>query len=273
MTIRKLSAFAAALILAATVLAAGSAPAQSSVRTAAVPLPPLTGHVRLMLAGDSTAKGYPIGCGDGTFYGERAVLGDWLTRIGGKDVEFVGGVTNSCGAPWNHTEGRDGETIFHLATTIGGYLTARPAEILILRVGVNDATSWSNWHSAEQMAADYTQLINAARAAAPNVRIIASEVIPPDGNVSTDLAKASVTARRFNAMLPALVAPYGDAVHIAHNGKITPVWLADGLHPNGNGYVGLAWILMQQPDAVWPWLSADPPPATKPWDVVLDPWR
>lgn len=269
MTIRKLSAFAAATILAVTALVAGSAPAQSSVP----PLPPLTGHVRLMLAGDSTAMGYPIACGDGTFYGERAVLGDWLTRVGTRDVEFVGGVTNSCGLPYNHTEGRAGETIFHLADVIGGYLTARPAEVLILRVGVNDATSWSNWHTAEQMAVDYTRLIDNARAARPTIRILASEIIPPDGAVSADLAKASVTARKFNALLPAIVAPYGDAVHVGKFGRITPVWLTDGLHPTGQGYVGIAWIIMGQPDGIWPWLSADPPPATKPWDVVLDPWR
>jgi GDSL-like lipase/acylhydrolase family protein len=262
--------------LAATVLFAvhteSTPQSVHSTLSASLPLPPLTGHVKLMLAGDSTAQGYPIACGDGTFYGERAVLGDWFVKIG-KDVEFVGGVTNSCGAPWNHTEGRAGETIFHLADTIGGYLTARPAEVLILRVGVNDATSWSGWHTAEQMAIDYTRLIDNARLARPTIRIVASEIIPPDGAVSADLAKASVTARKFNALLPAIVAPYGDSVHIVHNGKITPVWLTDGLHPTGQGYVGLAWFLIEQPDGLWPWLSADPPPALRPWDVVLDPWR
>jgi hypothetical protein len=271
---RKLRAALTVLLLLAVAMLTGSAQAQSSVPVAlASALPPVTGHVRLMIAGDSTAQGYPIACGDGTFFGERAVLGDWLTRVGGRDVEFVGGVTNSCGLPYNHTEGRAGETIFHLADVIGGYLTARPAEVLILRVGVNDATSWSGWHTAEQMAVDYTRLIDNARAARPTIRVLASEIIPPDGAVSADLARASVTARKFNALLPAIVAPYGDSVHIVHNGKITPVWMVDGLHPTGQGYVGLAWFLMQQPDALWPWLSADPPPATKPWDVVLDPWR
>ena len=247
---------------------AGSASAQP-----VGPLPPLTGHIRLMIAGDSTAAGVPVGCGDGTFFGERAVLGDWLNRVGGRDVEFVGSVAAGCGQPYHRTEGRPGETIAHLADAIGGYLAANPANVLVLRVGVNDATSWSNWRSAEQMAVDYVRLLDAARAQQPGIRILASEIIPPDGAVSADLARASVTARRFNAMLPGIVAPYGDAVHIVHNGMITPVWLADGLHPTGQGYVGIAWIMMQQPDGLWPWLSPDPPPATKPWDVVLDPWR
>ncbi len=259
------------LALAGSLLA-GSVPVHATQAVQAS-VPPLTGHVRIMIAGDSTASGYPIRCADGTTYGERQVLGDWLVRDAGRDVGFVGSQASSCAAPYNRHEGRPGETIFHLADTIGGYLAANPADVLILRVGVNDATSWSNWHSAETMAADYIRLVDNARAAHPGIRILASQIIPPNGSANVDLSRASVTARRFNAMLPGILAPYGDAVHIGQFGKITPVWLVDNLHPTGQGYVGIAWILIEQPDGMWPWLSADPPPALQPWDVVLDPWR
>lgn len=261
-----------ALLLLTTAFAAGSVSAQPSG-----PLPPLTGHVRLMVAGDSTAAGYPILCGDGTPFGERQVLGDWLTRDAGLDVQFVGSQASSCAQPYHRHEGHSAWTIGMLADNIAGFLSAHPAEILVLRIGVNDATSWSNWRSAEQMAVDYQRLIANARAQIPTIRILAGEIIPPDGSVQTayprDLARAGVTARRFNAMLPTIIAPYGDAVHVGEFGRITPARLADGLHPNPYGYVDIAWIMMQQPDGLWPWLSADPPPATKPWDVVLDPWR
>lgn len=264
----KVRAAVAALILAPVAILSAA-----SVRATDNPLPVLPGPIRIMIAGDSTAAGVPVGCGDGTWYGERSVLGSWLHDVGGIDIEMVGSQVSGCGQPWNHHEGRPGDTIVNLAAHIAGYLQATPADILILRVGVNDATSWSGWRTAQQMAADYTTLIETARAQSPGIRILASEIIPPDGAVSADLARASVTARKFNKLLPGIAAPYGDSVHIAHTGMITPLWLADGLHPSGQGYVGIAWIMMQQPDALWPWLSADPPPATKPWDVPLDPWR
>lgn len=257
-----------ALLLTAAALAGGSASAQPSG-----PLPPLSGHVRLMIAGDSIAEGYPISCGDGTFWGHRLALGDWVTIVGSKDVGFVGGRVASCALPYNHHESRGGETIGHLADTIGGLLAASPADILVLIVGVNDAKASGGFRSAEQMAADYQRLIANARAQIPAIRILASEIIPPNGSLNAEFARASVTARKFNLMLPNLVAPYGDAVHIGQLGKMTTSLLGDGLHPSGEGYIVLAWILVHQPDGLWPWLSSDPPPATDAGKILLDPWR
>jgi hypothetical protein len=235
---------------------------------------PLTGHVRIMIAGDSIAAGVPVGCGGGTYIGERQVLGDWLTRVAGLDVEFVGSVAATCGAPFHRSEGWPTETIRGLANRIGGMLAASPAEILILRVGVNDATDWSGFRTAEQMATDYRRLIDNARSARPGIRILAGEIIPPEGAVSPALARASVTSREFNAMLPGIAADYAGAVRVAEFGRITAARLSpDGLHPNPFGYVDMAWILMEQPDGLWSWLSNRPPPATRPWDIVQDPWR
>jgi len=234
-------------------------------------LQPLTGSVRIMFVGDSTASGQPVACGDGSHYGDRQVLGDWLSRVGGVDVHFVGSWASSCGAPWNRHQGLGGETIVGLTGKIRGYLAVNPADILILRIGVNDATSTSGWKSAVQMAADYALLLDAARAQSPTIRIIASEIIPPDGGTNADLARASVTAQEFNSMLPVIVAPYGDSVHIVHNGIISPIWLADGLHPSGEGYVGMSWFLTQQPGGLWPWVSDRPAPRTKPWGLVTVP--
>lgn len=255
-------------MLAAGVLAGGSTAAQPSG-----PLPPLSGHVRLMIAGDSIAEGYPISCGDNTFWGERLALGDWVTIVGGKDVGFVGSRVSSCAAPYNHHEGRGGETIAHLADTIGGLLAATPADILVLIVGVNDAKASGGYRSAQQMADDYQRLISNARAQIPNIRILACEVIPPNGSLAAEFARASVTARKFNLLLPQVVAPYGDAVHVARFGMLTTSWLGDGLHPNGDGYIALAWIMVHQPNGIWPWLSSDPPPATDAGKILLDPWR
>lgn len=262
------------LVLAVGVTVGGSVSAQP-----AGPLPVLTGHVRLMIAGDSTAAGIPVACPDGAPFGDRWTLGHWLTLAAGLDVEFVGSLNASCAAPFGHSEGRGGETIFHLADTIGGYLAANPADVLILRVGVNDATSTSGWHTAQQMSVDYLRLIDNARAARPGIRIGASEVIPPEPMATTDpviradLRKASVTAQEFNALLRATVAPYGDSVRVVEIGRITPLLLADGLHPSGPGYDGIAYAQVRQPDGIYRFMSDRPAPAVKLSGVPLDPWR
>lgn len=261
-----------AVLLVFAALAGGSVSAQPSG-----PLPVLTGHVRIMETGDSTSAGYPVTCADGTPFGDRWTLGNWLTTAAGLDVEFVGSQVSNCAAPYGHHEGHATWTIRDVADHIGGFLAAHPAEIVVLRVGVNDASSWSNFRTAEQMIADYARLIDNARAQIPTIRIAASEVIPPNGMTASgpyrDLARASITARRFNALLRALAATYGDSVHVIETGRVTPARLGDGLHPDQNGYCDIAWIEMQQPDGLWPWLSADPPPAVTPCNSALDPWR
>lgn len=270
--LRAVSAVVLALAIGAAV--AGSVAAQPSG-----PLPALTGHVRIMIAGDSTAAGIPTVCPDGSPFGDRWTLGHWLRDAAGLDVEFVGSQVATCAAPFGRSEGHSGWTIGMLADNIGAFLTASPADILILRVGVNDATSTSGWHSAAQMSADYLRLINNARAAIPTIRIGASEVIPPEPMATTnpvvraDLAKASVTAREFNRGLRGIVAPYGDAVHALEIGRITPLLLADGLHPSGQGYDAIAYIQMQQSDGIRPWLSDRDLPVVKLPGVAFDPWR
>lgn len=226
-----------------------------------------------MLAGDSIAEGYPIGCGDGTYWGDRLALGDWLTKVGGLDVEFVGSRASSCAQPYHRHEGRGGETIFNLAGTIAGYLRMNPADVLILRVGVNDAKASGGYRSAEQLAADYVRLLDAARAQVPTIKILASEVIPPNGSLSPEFARASVTARRFNELLPQVVAPYRDEVKIGRLGLLTTALLGDGLHPSGDGYIAAAWFTFHDPSGICSWLFDGPPPATDAGKILVDPWR
>lgn len=239
------------------VLLAGSA-ASATVPSAAVSAP---GPVRIMIAGDSIAAGFPLSCPDGTMFGDHGAFRDWVA-LSGVNAVYVGSQQSTCYASDVHHEGYPGWTIGQLADNIAGLLAANPADVLILRVGVNDAKASGGFRSAEQMAADYTRLIEAARAQSPAIRILAGEVIGPNASVNTEFARASITAAKFNRLLPTIVAPYGDAVHIGRNSLITTRGLGDGLHPSTDGYLALAWITIHQPDGIWPWLSADPPAAT-----------
>lgn len=264
---------AVVLLLTAGILAGSPVAAQPSG------LPVLAAHIRIMIAGDSTAVGIPVVCPDGSPFGDRWTLGHWLRDAAGLDFEFVGSVNASCAAPFGRSEGHSGWTIGMLADNISAFLAANSADILILRVGVNDATSTSGWHTAQQMSVDYLRLIDNARAARPGIRIGASEVIPPEPMATTDpviradLRKASVTAQEFNATLRATVAPYGDSVRVVEIGRITPLLLADGLHPSGDGYDAIAYMQMRDPEGVYRFMSDRPAPRVKLKGLLFDPWR
>lgn len=252
------------VVLTATVgtaVQSHQAPPASVAVSAAQTLPPLEGPVEIMVTGDSIAAGFPNVCPDGTPFGDRWALGDWF-KVAKLDVRFVGSVQSSCVVPYNRYEARSGETIRGLADRIGGYLAANPADILIVRVGVNDATSHSQWRTAAQMSADMLRLIDNARAQIPTIRILVSKIISPNGSRSDDLARASVTVQEFNLGLRQLVAPYGDAVHIGEFDMIATGPLGDGLHPNNDGYFLIAYVTYNQPDGVAPWLSSRPLPRT-----------
>jgi hypothetical protein len=237
------------LVLAAAMLLGTPVVSQAST----VPLPVLTGNVAVMLAGDSTAGGMGASCQDGTSFGDRWAFGEWLKVNSGFQFTLVGSQSATCHQPYQRHEGHGGFTIRQLADNIGGYLANNPAQILILRVGVNDA---NQGRTAAQMAADYRDLIDNARTAIPAVRIVASEIMGPNGSVSQQFADASVTAKEFNEALPALTAPYGDAVRIAHLGWCTGNCLGDGLHENVVGYLFAAAADI---DAMWQgWCSLRP---------------
>ena len=270
------------LVLAVIGVLLTAAPATTASDTvAAQSLPVLTGTVRIMIAGDSIAGGFPLSCPDGTSFGDHGAFRDWLA-LSNVSVTFVGSQRATCYASEVRHEGHGGWTIGMLADGahgvpgIAGMLARTPADILILRVGVNDAKASGGYRSAEQMIVDYRRLIDNARAQMPNIRILASEVIPPNGSRNQEFARASITARKFNAALPALAESYGDSVHIGRNSLLTTHNLGDGLHPSTDGYLAMAWITVNQPDGIWPWLSVDPPAATDTGtQLLIDPfaWR
>lgn len=256
---RRLLANACAAVLLFTL----AAPAGSQGQTA-TQLPVLTGTVRIVEAGDSVAGGMGLECG------RRWAMRDWINANPGVHVDFVGSQTSACTHPGaDRHEGHGGATIADTASHIAGYLAANPADILILTVGVNDTKASGGYRSAAQMAADYTQLLLNARTAAPNIRILASEVIAPNASKGgAEYAAAGITAQEFNALLPALAAPYGDYVRIAHNGRFV-LDQNDGLHPDVVVYLLMAWYNLRE---IWSWLSTRPPAATDAGVLRYDPF-
>lgn len=228
-------------------------------------LPVLTGNVRIMEAGDSIAGGMNVVCG------RRWAMRDWINVNAGVHVDFVGSqVESACQHPGaDRHEGHGGFTIAQLTASIAGYLVANPCEILILTVGVNDCKASGGYRTAAQMIADYRQLLLTARAQSPSIRILASEVIPPNGSINAEYAAASITAQEFNALLPGLVAEFpADTVRIARNGRFI-LDTNDGLHPDIVVYLLMAWYNIRE---IWSWLSTRPPAATSAGVLRYDPY-
>lgn len=227
-------------------------------------LPVLTGTVKIMEAGDSIAGGRGVTCG------RRWAMRDWMNTSPGVHVEFVGSqVEAACGHPGaDRHEGYGGATIADTAANIAARLAANPCEILILTVGVNDCKESGGYKTAAQMINAYAALLDAVRAAAPNTRILASEVIPPNGSLSAEFARASITAQKFNPLLSALVTSYGDGVRLGRNGRFI-LNREDGLHPDIVVYLLMAWYNMRE---IWSWLSDDPPAATDAGVLRFDPY-
>jgi hypothetical protein len=218
-----------------------------------------------MEAGDSIAGGKNVVCG------RRWAMRDWVNVNAGVHVDFVGSqVESACQHPGaDRHEGHGGFTIRNLADNIAGYLAANPAEIVILTVGVNDCKASGGYRTAAQMIADYRDLITRARAALPAVRILASEVIPPNGSMNAEYATASITAQEFNALLPALAAEFPpDTVRVARNGRFI-LDTNDGLHPDIVVYLLMAWYNIRE---IWSWLSTRPPAATAAGVLRYDPY-
>lgn len=228
-------------------------------------LPVLIGNVRIMEAGDSIAGGHGVTCG------RRRAMRDWINVNPGVHVDFVGSqVDGACaftGA--NRHEGHGGFTIRNLADNIAEYLAANPAEIVILTVGVNDCKASGGFRTATQMIADYRDLITKTRLASPAVRILACEVIPPNGSMNAEYAAASITAQEFNALLPQLTAEFPpDTVRIGRNGRFI-LDQNDGLHPDIVVYLLAAWYNLRE---IWSWLSTRPPAATDAGILRYDPF-
>lgn len=259
---RRVRVSAGVLVSVVALMAACSAAAPGKPRTGFFRLPAsvLNGPQRLMMVGDSTTQAGS--CGDG----DRYALGEWLTKVAGKSVQFVGSVTVGCHQPYNHCECYPGRDIPYMINGVESWLANAQPSIVILRVGINDLGDWGGGgnRTAQQALSDMVTLVAKIRALSSNVRIVVDELFETNGSVSAALARASVKARQFNQGLGKALEPFGDYVRIGRTSELTTRWLVDGLHPSDTGLVGVAQFNYE---ALAPWLSDQPLPRT---DSVLD---
>ncbi|MEU8158051.1 GDSL-type esterase/lipase family protein [Micromonospora sp. NPDC048986] len=232
---------AALTAVAVTLTVAGSMPA------VAAPAPLDTSqHLRILAIGDSITRGV----GSPTTDGYRAYLTSYLVDVGQyTTTDMVGGLVDGLGPQPQH-EGHGGWRIDQLTAEAAGWVTTYDPDVVLVMGGTNDALQGA---SATTMGNRLRGLLAAILTTDPTVRVIVADLIPPYGSDQKDTA--SLLSRQFNAQIQAIADAASPRVSVARMTRAVPSrLLADGVHPDDEGYERMAWVWWQ---CLGPILTAD----------------
>ncbi|ACU37022.1 ricin-type beta-trefoil lectin domain protein [Actinosynnema mirum] len=214
--LRRLAACAAAL-LAAALLPAAPASAESN------------GGTRVMPLGDSITEGTQVPGG--------YRIGLWQRFVsGGHRVDFVGSQFNGPASLGDHDhQGHPGWRIDQIDANVATWLRNTTPRSVLLHIGTNDVLQ--NWNVASAPSR-LSALIDRITSTAPNADVLVATIIPI-ANAGQDAA-----ARTFNAAIPGIVRSKADAgkrVHLVDmRSALTTADLVDGVHPTAGGYDKMA---------------------------------
>ncbi|MCC8246307.1 cellulose binding domain-containing protein [Saccharothrix luteola] len=206
------SAAAALTLVAAAVVAVGTAQADSGVK--------------VMPLGDSITDGFNVPGGYRVDLWQKLVAG-------GRTVDFVGSMTNgptSLGDR-NH-EGHSGWTIAQIDSNVTNWLRTYTPRTILLHIGTNDMNGSNPGGAPQRLSA----LVDRITTLAPNAELFVATIVPLSGR--------DANVRAFNATIPSMVqskVSAGKKVHLVDMYRaLTTADLADGVHPNAGGYSKMA---------------------------------
>ncbi|GAA0938597.1 GDSL-type esterase/lipase family protein [Virgisporangium aurantiacum] len=241
---RRLHLFAragAALIIAVGMAAVGMAVGTAQAES--------NGGVRVMPLGDSITDGLTVPGGYRINLWQRLVAG-------GYTVDFVGSQFNGPGTLGDHDhEGHSGWRIDQIDANIATWMRTSTPRTVLLHIGTNDM-----FGNAAGAPARLSTLIDHITAAAPNAEVFVATIIPLSG--------ADSAVRTFNAAIPGIVTSKVNAgrhVHLVDMfSALTTADLADGVHPNANGYNKMAAVWYNALLSVPASLTGGTPPSSPP---------
>ncbi|MCU7723810.1 cellulose binding domain-containing protein [Actinoplanes sp. KI2] len=206
----------AAVLVAATVLAVGTASAESN------------GGVRVMPLGDSITDGLSVPGGYRIDLWQKVVAGRYT-------VDFVGSLSNGPASLGDHDhEGHSGWTIAQIDANVVTWLRTYTPHTILLHIGTNDMYGSDPAGAPARL----STLIDHITAQAPDSELFVATIIP--------LSCCDATVRSFNAQIPGIVtskANAGKRVHLVNMyNALTTADLADGVHPNAGGYSKMATV-------------------------------
>ncbi|KAH6640408.1 SGNH hydrolase-type esterase domain-containing protein [Chaetomium tenue] len=186
--------------------------------------------VKVMLLGDSITE---ITCW-------RPMVWDQLTAAGlAGNVDFVGSMNSiqgSCQKPSgfdaNH-EGHSGWQAYDIArNNIVGWVQNTKPDIVQFMLGTNDVNIGKR--NAQSIIDSYTTMLNAMRAANPNVKVIIDKLIPTSWSDATveavNTAIPGWVSSHTTAQSPIVIADCSRAAGFTNN-----MLRGDGVHPNDQG--------------------------------------
>ncbi|MET0342210.1 MAG: GDSL-type esterase/lipase family protein [Polyangiales bacterium] len=202
--------------------------AQSSARTGVWKRDVRTLPLRIMPLGDSITHGIESSHGGGY----RAGLWDALKGDGVQNLDFVGTQRTGTLADPDH-EGYPGAEIEAIARIVRQKIAQFRPNVVTLHIGTNDL----NNRRASGAVTRLSQLVDLLFSEDPDVTLLLATLVP---------ANDSVTQRSiedYNRALSSLVAErraQGRRILLVNMGAVAHTDLADGLHPNDQGYAKMA---------------------------------
>jgi len=191
--------------------------------------------IKIMPLGDSITRGYW-----GSSYGDgyRRALYKSLVGTGFYSIDFVGSLTDGYFQDFdrNH-EGHDGWTTDGLSTNVYNWLTANPAQIVLLHIGTNDITLAPNHIGDPNKVAAILNEID--RYSTDITVILARIILRTDGYVPQTIAFNNGVVAMAQARIAA-----GDKIIIVdmENALSYPADMYDVVHPNDSGYRKMATV-------------------------------
>lgn len=226
-----------------TVLAgvrSGAVPVQRSAETA-------PGVLRIMPLGASST----VGKGSPGTAGYRGPLQELLTRDG-VDVDLVGSLRDGPGSvPDRDHEGRSGITLEAMEERVAGWVRQAQPDVVLLHGGTNDLLLGA---SAAETADRLTAVLDAVHGVS-GAHVVVAGVWAPMADDQRDRAEF---ARLSRVVVDEQRARGRSATFVDTSGLLAPDELADGLHPNAEGYRRIAEMWERE---ILAYLRVTPPAA------------
>ncbi|MFD9129300.1 GDSL-type esterase/lipase family protein [Kitasatospora sp. NPDC059571] len=216
--------------LTALAALAGTAPAASAAAPAPAPV------LRVMPLGDSITAGYR----STSDAGYRGPLADLVAQQSRYTVDLVGSRGNGAVTDPDN-EGHSGFMVDDIRSGADGWIAAAQPDVVLLHIGINDLDrSTDKAHAADRASA----LIDRILADRPGVTVLVMGLIPTTPNLT------ALVADYNDKLSQAVVAKQGQGRKVRYTAApaLTAAEMADGLHPDDQGYQRLAQTFDQALD-------------------------
>ncbi|MBN2001423.1 putative Ig domain-containing protein [candidate division KSB1 bacterium] len=191
--------------------------------------------LKVMPLGNSITSGF-VGSTDSSGY--RNDLAD-LLESAGVSFDFVGSLSTGYGFDGHH-EGHDGAKAENLQADVTTYLTAFPADVVLLHAGTNDI---SNGQAPSSIITEIEGIVDNIYNLDPNISIVLSSLVPrTDSKESNSVTLNNLISDLVDTKVAAGYSIFFADINTAF--KQHPSWatvyMYNYLHPNDTGYFVMA---------------------------------